>query len=561
MNGSPDGRFSRMADLLLLAAREQPAHGVGFVRPDRTVRFISYPELADRARRVLKGLQDRGLRQGDIAILSLDTGEEIIPVLWACFLGGIVPALLQPPVSFSEYNPAAEKAEKVYRLIGHPYVILSHAHLQAWIGGSIPGDSLIDAATISEEDPDAEIPSVTSDDLALIQFSSGSTGDPKGVMLTHRNILHNVSDITRGYDLQVHDNHVSWMPLYHDMGLIGFHFSPLYKGADIYHIDPVDFVKNPSLWLDAMSGRPSVVTGCPNFGQVIVNRYLSRKAVPEWDLSGIRVVFNGAEPISVQAMEEFNGNLARFGYRSFAMLPCYGMAEATLAVTFSTPEDEPVVRNFHRARLLGEGIAEPDSEGSHPVQLVSLGQCLDHCSILIADTEGHALPENRVGQVWVQGENVTRGYYNNPEATAALLKEGWLHTGDLGFLHGGELFIMGRLKDVIFINGVNHYAHDLETIALQVEGVAYGRIVMAGYFDEKEGKDKVLVFMVASDNDASREVFRTIQQHFLKTAGLMIDTFIPIRSNEIPRTSSGKIQRYKMVSRFQKDEFSNIVRL
>lgn len=560
MNTLYNGNCRQLADLLFNAALSYPDHGVGFVRPDRSVRFFTFPELAGEATRTLRGLQSKGLKKGDIAILSLDTAMEIVPVLWACFIGGIVPALLQPPVSFSEYNPAAEKAEKVYRQIGHPYVILSHQHIKAWLESGIPTDSLIDVATIPTEGPDPAIAPILSDDLALIQFSSGSTGDPKGVMLTHSNILNNVSGIMKGFDLRHEDNFVSWMPLYHDMGLVGFHLTPFCKGTNDYLIDPLDFVKNPGLYLDFMSSKSSVITGCPNFGQMIVNRYFARKTNPEWDFSGIRVVFNGAEPISIPTMQEFTGNMSSFGYKPVAMLPCYGMAEASLAVTFSPYDQKPEIVSFNRSKLLGKGIVELACGGDDVMQLVSLGKPILHSRVKISGHDGSEIHDGTIGHVFVSGENVTQGYYNNPEATADILKEGWLHTGDLGFIYEGNLYIMGRLKDIIFINGVNFYAHDLEALALQVGGFSSGKFVMAGYFDETEGKDKVIVFLVASDNQASRDLFIALQQHFLKTVGLQLDTFVPIKSNDIPRTSSGKIQRYKLVNRFLTGGFPTIIR-
>ena len=555
-----DGKFRQMADLLRAAATGYPDHGIRFVHADKSVRFVSYPELLHHSQRLLKGLQSLGLHKGDIAILSLDTSSEIIPVLWACFIGGIVPALLQPPMSFSEYNPAAEKAQKVFTLLGNPFVILSHPHYETWRTSGIPAKSLIDIVEIAMEDPEPVIPRISSTDTAMLQFSSGSTGDPKGVILTHHNIIHNIADIMDGFDLRPDDNLVSWMPLYHDMGLVGFHFTPIGKGANEFFIDPVDFIKNPSLWLDTMSQKSSVVTGCPNFGQVIVNRAFARKTNPEWNFSGIRVVFNGAEPISVPTMTEFNSNLKSFGYDPAAMLPCYGMAEATLAISFTPLDQKPSVCSFRRDLLFRKGIAEEDPENEHPIQLVNLGRSLPHCEIRIADEYGEPLPQDRTGHVLVRGENVTSGYYNNPDETAAAVQAGWLHTGDLGFIHNDDLYIMGRIKDIIFINGINYYAHDLETVAHQVEGVAYGRIVMAGYFDEEQGKDKVIVFLVAPNNEGSKVLFHTVQQHFLRTLGLMIDTFIPIRSNDIPRTSSGKIQRYKLVNRFLQGDFPAVVK-
>jgi acyl-CoA synthetase (AMP-forming)/AMP-acid ligase II len=562
MSGFQEVIPGQLSELLLRAAELFPQQEVGFVRPDHSIKFTTYPGILDHARRLLAGLRQCGIAQGDKVILSLDTSEEIIPALWACFLGGIVPALLQPPVSFSEYNPAAEKAEKVFRLLGDPKVILSHLQYNSWLNSGIPAGSLIDLATVPTDHAGIMITETSPGDPALLQFSSGSTGDPKGVMLTQRNILHNIHDISRGLKLMPHDVSVSWMPLFHDMGLMGFHMTATYTGCFQYFIEPADFIKNPLLWLDILSEKRATITGCPNFGQVLINRAVGRKRNPDWNFSSLRAVFNGAEPISVASMEEFNANLQPYRYDPVAMLPAYGMAEATLAVTFSPLEEPACVTSFVRNELLGSGNAvETSGHGPETIRLVNLGRPLPHCEIRIADEHGNTLPGDRTGHVLVRGENVTTGYFNNPEETAAALQAGWLHTGDLGFIHNDDLYIMGRIKDIIFINGINYYAHDLETVALRAEGVSYGRIVMAGYFDEAEGRDKVIAFIVAADNEATHGLFRSVQQHFLKTIALMIDTFVPVRSNDIPRTSSGKVQRYKMVNRFLRGEFPVVVKL
>jgi acyl-CoA synthetase (AMP-forming)/AMP-acid ligase II len=524
--------------------------------------MLSFPSLLEASLSILSGMQKRGLKKGDRVILSIEQSREIIPVLWGCFLGGIVPALLQPPVSFTDLNPAAEKAEKVFEQLGHPHVILSGEHAHGWKSGKIEQGKLIDATTLSGDFRDAIQYRPDPGDLALIQYSSGSTGEPKGVMLTHANLLANISDIIRGIALGPDDVAVNWMPLYHDMGLIGFHLTPVIVGVNQFFIDPPDFVKNPFLWLDTMSHERCTITACPNFGQAIVNRSLGRRSAHTWDLSSVRILFNGAEPISVTIMQRFLENLAPFGLPPVAMFPAYGLAEATLAVTFPDRLAETEVVAFDRHSLITEGHALPvTGNGENAIHLVNLGKPLPHAELIIVDNDGNELPDGRVGNVWVRGDGITRGYYANPLMTAAAFDGSWLKTGDLGFTIHNDLFITGRTKDIIFINGVNYYAHDLEHIAQHMEDQTTGRLVIAGMFDEKEGRDRLLIFIVGSDNDTTREQCRQIRLHFNKLIGLTPETFIPVRSNDIPRTSSGKIQRYKLVDRYRKGEFSQILSL
>ncbi len=551
-----------MPDILHFAAEEFPDHGVGFVRPDRSVLFRSYPDLVLEANKYLAGLQELGITKGEKVIFSLDTCEEIVPMLWACFLGGIVPALLQPPVSFSGYNPAAEKAGKVFRILKSPRVILSHAHMDAWISSDIPRERLLDISEIPRREAAPAVPEIKPSDLALIQFSSGSTGDPKGIMLNHRNILVNVGDIMKGIDLRPDDITINWMPLYHDMGLFGFHITAIFVRYTHYLLDPADFVKNPFLWIDALNDLKGTVTACPNFGQIILNRFISRKPGKDWDLSRIRVMFNGAEPISVPVMREFLEMLKPFGMRPESMFPAYGMAEATLAATFPPMMKGADVRTYKRSSLLKEGLAIAAGPGDpDAMELVSIGKPLEHCSLKIVNDRGDTVPEGTIGHILISGENVSSGYINNPAETKKVFREGWLHTGDQGFRDKGDLFITGRTKDIIFINGTNYYAHDLETIARQIKEIPHGKLVMSGYFDELEGKDKVLVFLVGANTEEVRNLFARLQDLFLVQLGLLIDTFIPIRSGDIPRTSSGKVQRYKLVERFMKREFTGVVKL
>jgi acyl-CoA synthetase (AMP-forming)/AMP-acid ligase II len=551
-----------LPELLINAARDYPEQGVGFIRHDRTVGFMTYPVLLSRAREILSGIQQLGIGRGETVILSLDTAEEIVPVLWACFLGGVVPALLQPPVSFSEYNPAAEKAGKVLEVLDNPKVILSHTHFGAWRSSGIPETKLIDISMIPAPDRIHCIPDADPGDKVLIQFSSGSTGDPKGIILTHRNILVNVADIIQGIELKNSDISVNWMPLYHDMGLFGFQITPVFVGMTHYLINPVDFVKNPFLWLDFLSEKKCTITASPNFGQMLVNRYFARKASKKWDISSIRVLFNGAEPISVPVMEEFLECLKPFGLRPEAMFPAYGMAEATLAVTFGPLMRGAEVVSFLREPLLKQGHAVPaGSSGPGTMDLVNLGKPIGNTELRITDENGQAVGNETIGEIRVKGDNVSAGYLNNPEETGRSFRREWLCTGDLGFIRNGNLFVTGRIKDIIFINGTNYYAHDLENTIIRMEGIPEGRIVMAGCFDENDGKDRVIVFLVGSDTPSLRETFVRIKEFFRKKTGLTVETFVPVRSADIPRTSSGKIQRYKLVERFLSGTFPAVLKL
>lgn len=544
-----------LPDLLDHAAGHYSGHGFSFITPHHPAAFFSFEEMRSRALVILNALQNRGLSQGDRVILSLDTAEEIIPALWACLFGGIIPALLQPPLTFTETNPAAEKASRVWQILGGPAVILSHAHAGSWTRSEIPAERLLDIATLSGNPDEARLFKTSDDDVAFIQFSSGSTGTPKGVMLTHRNLLTNTAAIIRGISLDSTDVSVNWMPLYHDMGLIGFHITPVYAGVTQYFINPVDFVKNPYLWIDALSHHHCTITACPNFGQALVNRHLSRKPAHHWDLSAIRILFNGAEPISVPIMQSFLKGLEPYGLSPKAMFPAYGLAEATLAVTFPEQGTGARIIPFNRRKLIENGQAEV-GEPEEAMELVDLGSPVDHCAVRVVNHDGIEVPEGMVGDIHVKGSNISPGYYADQKATKAAFDGDWLRTGDLGFIFKGKLFITGRTKDIIFSNGMNYYAHDVELVAQQVEGIGNGKVVVAGSFDESEGRDRLLVFLVGTEQEETFTVCRKLKLHLSSRIGLNPDLFILIRSSDIPRTSSGKIQRYKLAERFLRGEFS-----
>jgi len=552
--------YLTLPDLLKNAARDHPGNGTGFLQPDGRVHFHPYPELLDEALSLLAGMQAAGIARGDKIILACGKNEEIVPVLWACFLGGIVPALLQPPLSFTEYNPAAEKISRVFRCLDKPFVVISHDHLPYWEKTGIGDRHLLRFQDLLHPAKNAKQVKSNPEDLAFIQFSSGSTGEPKGIMLTHSNILHNVRAIIHGIKLAVNDIGVNWMPLYHDMGMIGFVLTPTKTKMTQYLIDTQDFIKNPLLWLDVLDKYRGTITACPNFGQELMKRALHRNPERKWDLSAVRILFNGAEPISTRIMQHFLSRLEPFGLSAASMLPAYGMAEATLAVTFTVHDDNPRVLSFHREDLLKKGIATivPD-KSAQPYHLVNLGKPIKYCDIRVTGEEGNPLSEDIIGHIQVKGPNLTGGYYNDRQNTGNLFEGGWLNTGDLGFIHDGDLFVTGRRKDIIFINGINYYASDLEEFASVIDDIQPGKIVISGYFDQARGMDRILVFMVGSYNEATHLQYQRIRHDFQHQLGLKLDTFIPVRSAEVPRTSSGKLQRYRLVERFIRGGFAKVV--
>lgn len=543
--------------LLRRAAAEYPLLGIHYVQEDCSVDSQTYAELLKQATAIACGLLSMGMKAGDKAIIATENNRETITLLWGCFLACIVPTILQPSVSFTDNNPSAAKLLNIFRQLGSPYIFTNQTALgqyEEFATRVLPFEKIPQLEGEISFEP-------AFNDLAFIQFSSGSTGDPKGIMLTHRNIAFNMESISTGLDLQKNDPVGNWMPLYHDMGLIGYHLTPLSCPSNQYHIHTIDFIKNPALWPEMMSRYKVTITGCPNFGQELLIRYLKRRPDGHnWDLSPVKALLNGAEPISVKVMTDFNRALKPFGFREEAMMPVYGMAEATLAISFSPLLKPSVVTSFDNEELdknLTAAKTDHLRSGKHSRSIVSVGVALKHIEIKITENNENELPEGKIGQIMVRGESITEGYYHNQETTKELFNGDWLKTGDMGFIFEGNLYISGRYKDIIFVNGKNYFANDLEVLACQLEEFSFGKIIIGGITDYKTGKEKVLIFAAALSETKAPDTLELLRTLMRKELGIPIDELILIKSNEIPKTSSGKIQRYKVIQRYQQGDFAD----
>lgn len=538
--------------------------GICFIEGGEQEDFLSYPALYDAAVGVLAYLQSSGIRPKEELIFQIEDNRTFLVVFWACVLGGIIPV----PIAIGRNDDHKQKLFNVWPILNAPWIIISEKHLQVLerFAGTKAPKSVFDqlqARRIGLEEifSDAgagEIYPAQAEDIAFIQFSSGSTGSPKGVTLTHRNLITNIEAITRGGAYTDQDSLISWMPLTHDMGLIGFHLNPLYCGIQHYLIPTTLFVRRPAIWLDKVSEHKVSVLCSPNFGYHYVIRHCLEGEAPSWDLAHVRLIYNGAEPISEALCDEFLTEMAPFGLRDTTMCPVYGLAEATLAVSMSDLS-EPV-RSLHldRATLSFGDFVTAQPPSAHTVSFVNVGKQVAHCAVRIADRQRQPLPDHVIGQVEIKGPNVTAGYYNNRAATeAAIDEEGWLNTGDLGFMHDGQLFITGRDKDIVFVNGQNYYPHDIERVGEEVEGIELNKLAVAGYFNHEKGKDELLAF--AFHRGEIQKFFslaQLLQKHINQQMGLTLDRIIPVRA--IPKTTSGKIQRFKLLEQFQQGAFAEV---
>jgi acyl-CoA synthetase (AMP-forming)/AMP-acid ligase II/acyl carrier protein len=363
--------------------------------------------------------------------------------------------------------------------------------------------------------------------------------------LTHGNLIANCRGTIQAAALTPRDVSLSWMPLTHDMGLIGFHIM-MFSHRIHTHLMPTElFVRRPLLWITFASKVRATILCSPNFGYKHYLKVLGDRPLDGLDLSAVRLIFNGAEPISVPLCEEFLTRLAPVKLARNAMYPVYGLAEASLAVTFPPPGAplQTIALNRHRMNV-GDPVELIDKADKDAVELISEGKAVPHCHVRIAADDDQPLPEDRIGHVHMSGDNVTRGYYENPQANAqTFTADGWLRTGDLGLIHGGNLYISGRAKEIIFVNGQNYYPHDLEAIAQRAPGLELGKVVAAGVRPQGAQTEQLVVFVLHRGSMAeflpvATEVARLINEQ----AGLEVGTVIPVK--RIPKTTSGKVQRH-----------------
>lgn len=544
-----------LTESLINSVSEFPTHGIHYVHESGNCDFQSYAQLFDEAILLAGGFIDAGYKPGSKVIISTVHNRQTINVLWGCFFAGLIPTILQTPVSLVDKSQAAEKMLNVFNQLDAPIVIVSKA-LSAY--SVIPEEKFLLFENLPRVNTGKTI-KPEENDAAFIQYSSGSTGDPKGVVLSHKNLINNINGIIAGLNLTAFDNGGSWMPLYHDMGFIGFHLTPLVTGTNQFHIETVDFIKNPSLWLNLLSEKKITISGSPNFGQSLVLRFLQRKKLEySWDFSSMKALLNGAEPISVKIMDEFSKALEHYGFHKDAMMPVYGMAEATLAVSFTPLMQPSVVKNFDSLQLDKEGIATEIKQQNYKNcrQLTSVGFPLNGLEIRITDDSDQVIPDSKVGHIQLKGASLSSGYYHNEAATKSLYSGEWMRTGDLGFILDRNLFISGRFKDIIFMNGKNYFAHDLENMACTMEEFSYGKIAFGGMSDHKTGKDKIIVFAAGIPESKATEILQSLRALFRKNLGIPVDELVILRSNEFPKTSSGKIQRYKILQRYKQGDFA-----
>jgi len=511
---------------------------------------ISYGRLLDAARLVAGGLRDRGVRRGDTVALMLPTGLDFLRAFQGILIAGGIPVPIYPPARLDRLEEYARRQS----------AILADARvtLLVTIGRAMPVASMLrpsvpSLAHVVTADELAGIgatypaPEGRAEDPAFIQYTSGSTGHPKGVLLTHANLLANIRAIRAGLEAGPADVGASWLPLYHDMGLIGSWLFCLTDGLPIALLSPLAFLARPERWLWTIHERRATLSAAPNFAYELCVRRIPDDALEGLDLSSWRCALNGAEPVNPATLTRFAERFAPYGFRREALMPVYGLAENSVALCIPPVLRGPRIDNVAREPFADEGRAEPaPPEERAPLRFVSVGSALPEHEVRVVDEGGRDLPERRVGRVIFRGPSMTPGYFLQPEATAAVSVEGgYYDSGDLAYLAGGELYVTGRRKDLIIKGGRNLVPQEIEELAAGVEGVRKGCVAAFGTWSEAQATESLVVVAETRLKDATARdaLAAAVSERVTDGVGVPPDDIALVPPGSVPKTSSGKIRR------------------
>ena len=510
---------------------------------------ITYDELWDNALAVAGGLSAWGLVAGETVAIMLPTGLDYFASFFGILLAGGVPVPIYPPTRPSQLEEHLRRHARILDNAGTACLITVGAAkgVAQLLKAQVPAlRQILTAADLRDAEATPILPECRADDLAFLQYTSGSTGDPKGVTLTHRHLLANIRAMGQAAEVRPDDVFVSWLPLYHDMGLIGAWLGSLYYGLPLVVMSPLSFLARPSRWLWAIHRHRGTLSAAPNFAYELCLSKVDEAEIEGLDLSSWRRAFNGAEPVSPITLQRFGDRFAAYGLRRDALAPVYGLAEAAVGLAFPPLGRGPLIDRIRREPFLREGKAEPASEGApDTLSFVACGRPLPGYAVRVVDEGGRELLERSEGRLHFAGPSATRGYYRNPEATQRLFQDGWLDTGDRAYLAEGDIYVTGRVKDLVIRGGRNFYPYDLEQAVGTLAGVRKGCVAVFGTRDAVSGSERLVVVAETREQEADRleGLRRQVRERALEVLGLPPDDVVLVPPHAVLKTSSGKLRR------------------
>ena len=554
--------FDTLGQALDYAA--QGSRGLNFHDPRGTLaRAYTYREMRSDALAAARRMIAYGLQPGDRVALIAETGPDFAALFFGCVYAGVWPVPLPLPTSFGGREAYVDQLA-VQMKSADPRLLLYPADL-----GTLAQDAAQAAGTVAlawedfalRDDEDVILPVANPHDIAYLQYSSGSTRFPHGVAVTHHALLNNLSAHAHGMDLQPEDRCISWLPWYHDMGLVGCFLSPVANQVSTDYLKTEDFARRPLAWLDLISRNTgTTLSYSPTFGYDICSRRISSQSHPasRFDLSRWRVAGNGADMIRPDVMQAFVDAFGDAGFKASAFLPSYGLAEATLAVSIMPPGEGIVVELVEETDLSGA-----EREFGRPQRyraIVNCGKPVKDMRVEIRDENGNVVADRMIGKLWASGPSIMTGYFRDDVSTAACMKDGWLDTGDMGYLSDGYVYIVGRAKDMIIINGKNHWPQDIEWAVEQLPGFKSGDIAAFSVTTPGGEEAPAVLVQCRTTDDAERSRLRdTIRDKVRSITGMnCVVELVPPRT--LPRTSSGKLSRAKARTQYLSGEIQPYAR-
>jgi fatty-acyl-CoA synthase len=526
--------------------------------------IITYGALLEKSQQVARGLCGYGLKEKETVSLMLPTSKDFFFAFFGILLAGGIPVPIYPPFRLDRLEEYAEKEASILKNAG-VRILITNQQIEILANRLKPFvPSLIATVTISDLTSNSgTLPTLQlrSENPALIQYTSGSTGLPKGVLLTHGNLLSNMKAFGQAIQPQPTDVTVSWLPLYHDMGLIGAWLGSLSFGIPTVIMSPLTFLADPSRWLWAIHAHRGTISAGPNFAYELCVNKIKDSDIEGLDLSSWRLAFNGAEAIYAKTLERFTNKFISFGFKPETLFPVYGLAESTVALAFPKPGNPPRIDKVDRLILEKNKEAIPiksDENNINILEFVSCGYAIPDHKIRIVDEKNELLPERKIGRLQFRGPSTMKEYYRNPQATNEIFHNGWCDSGDFAYIANGEVFITGRKKDVIIKAGRNIYPHSIEEITGQIPGIRKGCVIAFGASDSQSGTEKLVIVAETKEKNIQiqQQLYGKITETVTTEIGIPPDQIIFVAPGIVPKTSSGKLQRSTCKEMYLKNQLT-----
>lgn len=530
--------------------------------PGREDLPLTYDQLLRGASAYARTLESEGIQPGEVVILILQHGEDLVYSFWGSILHGAIPSIM--PFLTEKLSPERYRTDLSTLIsISKPAAIVTYPEFETEIRAALrTGDSVRSVVVTDRIAPQSEVDFALlkgfqqkPEDIVLLQHSSGTTGLQKGVALSHGAVFNQLNSYGKSLSITDNDVIVSWLPLYHDMGLIAGFLMPILAGIPLVLMSPFDWVRAPYKLLQSVSKYRGTLTWLPNFAYNFCAQKIRERHIEGIDLSPLRAVINCSEPVRWESHVAFYERFKGLGLKFEALQTSYAMAENVFGVTQSKLGSIPVVEEIDREAFMGERVAKSPLDGRPSMKMLSSGQPLENVQVKVLDEQGHEVPERVIGELALQSDCMLTGYYNRPDATERVFRDGWYLTGDYGYVSKGEVFVSGRKKDMIIVGGKNIYPQDLESLTYEVPGVHAGRSVAFGMFDEGQGTEDVVIIAEVDSEDVQEQqkIADAIRLHVTKNSAIALRYVKVVGPKWILKTSSGKTARSANKEKFLRE--------